>query len=158
MITRDDCMSILVDMENDGTNIDKYLTMLLTAREIPTDVLKFIQDKRGIEVANFYEMLRKKYNQKKSPLYKNLVSIDDDVTSEAITTLVCLLTQITLYSNKLDQVQRALFLTEVRAEEIARVIHDYFMSNDLYKVSMLLKLIKADILVLEYISGHREKS
>ena len=96
---------------------------LLSSKEIPLDTLKFISDNRGIEVANFYEMLRKKHNQKKSPLYLNIVK-EVSTLDDVITTLVCLLTQITLYSNKLDN--KDSFLKEVRAEEITRVLNEYF--------------------------------
>ena len=71
MITKTDLMTILVSLEDNGVNIDNQMKKLLTAKEIPIETLKFILDNRGIEVANFYEMLRKKHNQKKSPLYLN---------------------------------------------------------------------------------------
>ena len=63
MITKNDCMSILIKLEDHGVNIDHYMRKLVVAKEIPLEVLKFISQHRGIEVANFYEMLRKKHNQ-----------------------------------------------------------------------------------------------
>ena len=127
---------------------------LLTAKEIPMDVLKFILDNRGIEVANFYEMLRKKHNQKKSPLYHNIVK---DITDpeDIITTLACLLVQITLYSNKLTT-NKDIFQREVRAEEISRVLNNYYATGTLDSSIALIKLLKADLLVLEHISGRRD--
>ena len=80
MITKNDCLTILVSLEDRGISIDQPMKKLITAREIPLDVLKFILDNRGIEVANFYEMLRKKHNQKKSPLYHNIVCRDRRTT------------------------------------------------------------------------------
>lgn len=44
----------------------------------------------------------------------------------------------------------------MRADEIAGVLSDYFKTEDAEKCVTLLKLIKSDILVLEYISGRRE--
>ena len=73
MITKNDCLTILVALEDKGININQPMKKLVTSKDIPLDVLKFILDNRGIEVANFYEMLRKKHNQKKSPLYHNIV-------------------------------------------------------------------------------------
>lgn len=154
MITKSDCLAILVALEDKGINIDKPMRKLITTKEIPMDVLKFILDNRGIEVANFYEMLRKKHNQKKSPLYHNIVK-EITNTDEIITTLACLLVQITLYSNKLTG-NKEIFQREVRAEEITRVLNTYYSTGELDQCLALLKLLKADLLVLEHISGRRE--
>ena len=71
MITKNDCLSLLVSLEDHGINVNDQMKKLLSSKELPIEVLKFISKNRGIEVIDFYEMLRKKYNQKKSPLYKN---------------------------------------------------------------------------------------
>ena len=154
MITKNDCLTILVSLEDRGVNIDQQMKKLLTAKEIPIDVLKFILENRGIEVANFYEMLRKKHNQKKSPLYHNIVK---DITDpeEVITTLACLLVQINLYSKKLLS-NKELFQREVRAEEISRVLNTYYATGTLDSCIALIRLLKADLVVLEHISGRRE--
>lgn len=154
MITKNDCLTILVSLEDRGINIDQQMKKLLTAKEIPMDTLKFILDNRGIEVANFYEMLRKKHNQKKSPLYHNIVR---DLTDpeDIITTLACLLVQITLYSKRLSS-NKEIFQREVRAEEISRVLNNYYATGMLDSCLALMKLLKADLLVLEHISGRRE--
>ena len=154
MITKNDCLVILVSLEDRGINIDQYMKKLLTAKEIPIDVLKFILENRGIEVANFYEMLRKKHNEKKSPLYHNILK---DITDpeEVITTLACLLVQINLYSKKL-LTNKELFQREVRAEEISRVLHNYYATGTLDSCLALIRLLKADLVVLEHISGRRE--
>jgi len=154
MITKNDCLTILVALEDKGISINKPMKALVTSKEIPMEVLKFILDNRGSDVANFYEMLRKKHNQKKSPLYHNIVKDIED-TDEVITTLACLLVQITLYSNKLST-NKEIFQREVRAEEITRVLNKYYDSGDFSQCLALLKLIKADMLVLEYISGRRQ--
>ena len=151
MITKNDCLTILVALEDKGVDIDKPMRKLVTTKEIPMDVLKFILDNRGIEVANFYEMLRKKHNQKKSPLYHNIVKDITD-TDEIITTLACLLVQITLYGNKLTS-NREIFQREVRAEEITRVLNTYYSTGEFDQCLALLKLLKTDLLVLEHISG-----
>jgi hypothetical protein len=154
MITKNDCLTILVSLEDRGVNIDQYMKRLLTSKEIPIEVLKFILENRGIEVANFYEMLRKKHNQKKSPLYHNIVK---DITDpeEIITTLACLLVQITLYSKKLTS-NKEIFQREVRAEEISRVLNDYYVTGALDSCMSLIRLLKADLVVLEHIGGRRE--
>lgn len=154
MITKNDCLTLLVSLEDKGIDINKPMRKLVTSKEIPMEVLKFILDNRGIEVANFYEMLRKKHNQKKSPLYHNIVKDITD-TDEIITTLACLLVQITLYGNRLPA-NKEIFQREVRAEEITRVLNNYYSTGSFDQCLALLKLLKSDLLVLEHISGRRE--
>jgi hypothetical protein len=154
MITKNDCLSILVRLEDAGvTNIDTYMRKLLVSREIPLEVLKFISDNRGLEISKFYEMIRKNHNKKKSPLYTNIVREQTEVKDITLT-LSCLLTQILLYGNKLAQPE--LFFKEARAAEITRVLNEYFQTGLSENCSNLLKIIKSDLLVLEYIAGRRE--
>ena len=154
MITKNDCLSILVKLGDSGVeNTDSYMRKLLISKEIPLDVLRFISQNRGIEVGNFYEMLRKSHNQKKSPLYTNIIREVAD-PKEIITTLSCLLTQIILYGNKLVDADK--FYKEVRAEEISRVLNNFFKSGLYDEPAALLRLIKSDLLVLEYINGRRD--
>jgi len=154
MITKNDCLSILVKLEDSGVKgIDAQMRKLLVSKEIPLDVLKFISDNRGIEVGHFYEMLRKSHNQKKSPLYTNILK-EVENPDELITTLSCLLTQIILYGNKL--INRDQFFREVRAEEVSRVLNNFFKTGTYEESAALLKLIKSDLLVLEYIAGRRD--
>lgn len=154
MITKNDCLTILVSMEQRGVDIDSHLRKLVTSKEIPLDVLKFILNNRGIDVANFYEMLRQKHNQKKSPLYHNIVK-DELNPEDIITTLACLLVQINLYGNKLLS-NKEIFQREARAEEITRVLHEYYSTGNLDQCVALIKILKADLVVLEHISGRRE--
>ena len=154
MITKNDCLTVLVALEDRGLDINQPMKKLLTSKEVPLEILKFILDNRGIEVANFYEMLRKKHNDKKSPLYHNIVKEITD-PEEIITTLACLLVQITLYSKKLPA-NKEIFQREVRAEEITRVLNNYYNTGELGQCLSLLRLLKADLLVLEHISGRRE--
>ena len=154
MITKNDCLSILVKLEDSGVkNIDTYMRKLLVSREIPLEVLKFISENRGLEISKFYEMLRKNHNKKKSPLYTNIVREINNPT-EAVITLSCLLTQILLYGKKLEGVE--LFFKEARGEEISRVLNEYFKTGLYEDCLNLLKVIKSDLLVLEYIAGRRE--
>lgn len=149
-------MSILIRLEDRGLDkalINKNMRLLMTSKEIPLDVLKFISQNRGIEISNFYELLRKNYNLKKSPLYGNIVKEIDD-PNEVLTTLSSMLTQIFLYSRKLEAVDS--FLKEIRAAEISKVLQDYCYTGNIENCLRLLKLIKSDLVVLEYISGRRE--
>lgn len=156
MLTKSDCLSILVKMGDSGVDISPYMRKLAISTSIPTDVLEFIAKNKGIEAINFYEMLRKKHNKDKSPLYTNILK-GDEAKQDKITTLVCLLTQIVLYSNKLESLaQKDQFLKEVRAEEITRVLNTYFKTGEIDAINTVLDLIKVDLLVLEGLVGRRE--
>ena len=154
MITKNDCLSILAKLDESGiSGVNPYVKKLLISRDIPLEVLKFISDNRGLEVSKFYEMLRRSHNQKKSPLYTNILKEIDD-PQEVVTTLSCLLTQVLLYGKKLDNKDQ--FFREVRAEELTRVLNNYFKTGLYEECLSLIKLLKSDLLVLEYIAGRRE--
>lgn len=153
-------MSVLVKLEATGLDINPYMKQLLASPEIPTSVLKVIAQHQGLEAINFYEMLRKNHNQKKSPLYKNIISAsgaEEFPIEQVITTLTSLALQITLYSNKLfDAGSKQLFLTSVRINEILSTLQKYYTEADIVTPIKLLSAIRTDLLVLEYIAGRRE--
>lgn len=71
MIKVQDCINLLIEIEKStGINVDNYITSLMKNDEYPIEVMKFINTHRALEVSKFYELLRKNYNAKKSPLYK----------------------------------------------------------------------------------------
>jgi len=150
MITKNDLILLLTDLQENGVDVDKYLLSTITSSNINIEALKFINDNRQIDLAKFYELLRKNYNDKKSPLYKNIVNekIEDNPT-EVLTTLAALNLQILLFAKKLDN--NEMFLKHSRAEEITRVLNNYYKTYDLIPCFKLLKLIKADLKVLESI-------
>ena len=154
MITKNDCLSILAKLDENGVQgVNPYMKKLLLSKTIPLEVLKFISDNRGLEVSRFYEMLRRSHNQKKSPLYTNILKEIDD-PQEVVTTLSCLLTQVLLYGKKIENKDQ--FFREVRAEELTRVLNNYFKTGLYEDCLSLIKLLKSDLLVLEYIAGRRE--
>ena len=59
-----------------------------------------------------------------------------------------------MYGNKLEQPE--LFFKEARANDITQVLNEYFQTGITENCCNLLKVIKADLLVLEYIAGRRE--
>lgn len=154
MINKNDCLTILVKLEGTGVaEARPFIKKLMLSREPSIEVLKFIAAQRGFEIGHFYEMLRKSHNEKKSPLYTNILK---DITDpkEIVVTLSCLQTQILLYASKLDN--PATFYRESRAEELSRVLNNYFATGNLDLCLSMLKVIKSDLLVMEYISGRRE--
>lgn len=153
MITKDECLSILVKLEDNGVDINPYMKKLLISKEVPLEVLQFISKNRGLEATNFYEMLRKKHNQHKSSLYINILK-EAKTADDIVITLSCFLTQTLLYNNKLKD--KTTFLKEIRAEEVSRALHAYLLDGTLDLCLTVLKLVKSDLLVLEYIAGRRE--
>lgn len=150
MITKNDLILLLTDLQENGVDVDKYLLSTITSSNINIEALKFINDNRQIDLAKFYELLRKNYNNKKSPLYKNIVNekLEENPT-DVLTTLAALNLQILLFAKKLDN--NEMFLKHSRAEEITRVLNNYYKTYDLIPCFKLLKLIKADLKVLESI-------
>lgn len=153
MITKNDCLSILVKLEDEGIEeANSYIKKLMVSRDPSIEVLRFISQKRGFNIGNFYEMLRVSHNKKKSPLYTNIVREIED-PSQVVTTLSCLLTQILLFGRKLEN--PIAFYKEARGEEISRVLNLYFQTTDIEACINLLRLIKSDLLVMEYINERR---
>lgn len=146
MLTTNDCLLLLSEIESKGINTKEVTTKLVTSG-LTQDVLKYIDTYRPLEVKRFYENLRKNYNNKKSKLYKEIVQIDQKQPKDIVITLSCLLTQILLFSNKVED--RQLFLNHSRADEISKVLHNYFVSYDMTLCVKILNLIKADLKALE---------
>ena len=146
MLTTNDCLLLLSEIESKGINTKEVTTKLVTSW-LTQDVIKYIDTYRPLEVKQFYENIRKNYNNKKSKLYKEIVQIDQKQPKDIVITLSCLLTQILLFSNKVED--RQLFLNHSRADEISKVLHNYFVSYDITLCVKILNLIKADLKALE---------
>lgn len=149
MLTKNDLILLLTELEDRGIDVNKQLTTLMVSPTIPHDVLKFINDRRQFDVANFYEMLRKNYNHKKSSLYINLVKETFDDASDVLVTLAALNLQIMLYAKKLPDSK--MFLKHSRGEEISQVLANYYKTYDLIPCLKALKVIKADLKSFENI-------
>lgn len=147
-ITKNDCLLLLTKMQEDGVDTKAQVNKLFSTPGIPLDVLKFINNHKQLDVISFYERIRKNYNNKRSKLYINIMKEIDD-PEEIITTLSALLTQIILTSEKVDN--KKLFLNNVRAGEITRVLNNYFNTFDVESARKLLYLFKCDIKALESI-------
>lgn len=148
MITKNDCILLLTDISSRNINTTEAMKKLLSSSDVNLEVIKFINENRPLEVAQFYEQLRYNYNHKKSKLYINIVKDIED-PNEVLTTLSALLTQILLFSKKCED--REMFLKHSRAEEIGMVLTRYFKCFDLQLCIQLLRLIKLDLKALETI-------
>ena len=155
MITKNDLVLILSDLQDKGIDTAQQIRKVLVSKEVPIDVIKFINDNREFDVSKFYTHIRKSGNQKKSKLYINIMREIDDV-NDVLTTLASMNLQILLYSKNVQD--KNMFLKQSRAEEIAKVLTLYYRDFDLTNCVKLLRLIKADIIAFETISGRRENT
>ena len=147
MITKNDCLLLLAELKDRNIDTKPYVIKTLNNTSVDIEVLKFINKNRPLELCLFYESLRKRYNEGKSKLYKEIVQIDIKEPKDMIVTLSSLLTQILLYSNKVENKQ--LFLKHSRADEITKVLYNYFDTFDLTLSVQMLNLIKADLKACE---------
>lgn len=152
MITKNDVLTLLTEMHNKGNKeANSYFKKALIKENIDLDVLKFINDNRQLEVSQFYEMIRKNYNQKKSPLYKNIVKEEYKNPEEVLTTLSALNLQIFLFNKNLEDNRKKMFLEHSRSSEITEVLNNYVKTYDLRPCLNLLYLIKSDLKAFERI-------
>jgi CDP-glycerol glycerophosphotransferase (TagB/SpsB family) len=150
MLKTTDLILLLTELEEKGVEgSSQQIRELVNKGEILFETLKFINDNRLLDVANFYEQIRKSYNSKKSSLYINLVREEVKNPKDMLTTLASLNLQILLFANHIDNPQ--MFLSHSRAEEITRVLNNYYRTYDLKPVVALRSLIKADLKSFESI-------
>lgn len=146
MVTRRDCFLLLAELQDNGIDTKKALADLTSAKDVPISVVQFINTNRQLDLAAFYEGLRKNYNNKKSPLYGNIVKEIKD-PNEVLTTLSAFLTQALLYSKKAND--REMFLRHARVSDITKVLTKYFQDYDLTTCLKLMQVLKADIKALD---------
>lgn len=149
-ITKSDCILLLTEQQENGIDVSNMLNTLIKQQEPSIEVIKFINDNRQLDLSKFYEKIRKSYNNKRSNLYINIVKEIED-PNEVVITLSAMLTQILLFGKEAENKQ--LFLKHARAEEISLVLFNYFKNYDITNCIKLLKLIKADLKVVEFING-----
>ena len=155
MLQTNDLVLLLTDLQVNGVEkSSQYLKTLLTNNNQKTilDTLKFINENRPFDIAQFYERIRKNHNEKKSPLYKNIVKDVEDI-DETITTLHAYILQVNLYSKHVED--KSMFFKHARAEEVTRVLNSYYKDYDITSALKMLKLIKADLLTFEHVIGRR---
>ena len=73
MISKNDCMLLLIDLEEKGFNTDKQIEQLVRMNEPSLDIIEFINKNRQLDLSRFYEKLRHSYKNKKSSIYINIV-------------------------------------------------------------------------------------
>lgn len=152
MLKTSDLLLLLTEIGEEGVDVKKYINRTILSTTIDKEVIAFINSHRCLDVAKFYEKIRKSYNSKKSKLYINIVK-DEIIPQECLTTLAALNLQILLFAEKAEN--KEMFLSHSRAEEITRVLNHYYKTYDLIPCYKMIKLIKADILTFEEAAGRR---
>ena len=152
MIAKNDLILLLTDLQENGTDIGNRILEVIRSSGIPLNVLKFINDNRQLDLTSFYDKLRRSYNNKKSKLYISIVK-DIDNPIEVLTTLSSYALQAILYSEKVQDSQ--MFLRHARVKEVNLALAKYFTDFDLTICMNLLRMIKADLIACETISGRR---
>lgn len=152
MISKNDLVLLLADIDSQDADINQMIKKIYSSSEIPLDILKFINDRRQLDLTAFYQKIRKSYNSKKSKLYITLVR-DSLTPTEMLTALASYGLQVALFASKLPDNQ--MFLKHARAREVNLVLARYYTDYDLTGCINLLKLIKADLMVCEAIEGRR---
>lgn len=148
MITKTDLLLLLTELQEQGVDTDADIKYLMSAKSIPLDLLKKINQDRQLDVARFYEKLRASYNNKKSKLYINIMRSDENTISDPntiLTTLSALLNQALQF--KADD--KVMFFKHVRTSEIVQVLEIYFKTFNIKPALKLLTLYKADIKAFE---------
>lgn len=150
MIAKSDIILLLTELQNKGIDVKNEMNLTLTSQTIPLEALKKINDNRSLDVLQFYEKIRKSYNNKRSKLYINIMRSDENTIDDPktiVTTLSALLNQILQYKPE----DIALFYKHARANEIVKVLEIYFNTYNLEPARKLLEITKADIKALDMI-------
>ena len=148
MITKNDCLNLLASLDESGIDVSEQILKVVNEGKPSLDVLKFINDHRPLRLGEFYEMLRKSYNNKKSTVYINIMK-EEQTPCDVLTTLNAYAMQVLLFSSKLPLEEISLFKKFARLSEVYKVL--YIASNDesIKECIDLLSMIKADIKCLE---------
>lgn len=147
MLTKTDLLLLLTEIDDSGINAKPYITAVIHSDKISLDVLKFIDENRHFDVSEFYKLLRKNYNHKKSSLYKNLVREEFSDPSDILTTLSAFVLQVNLFAKNLENNQ--MFLKHSRVDEVTKVLNTYYTTYDLIPCMKALKVIKTDLKAFE---------
>lgn len=86
MISKNDIVLLLTELNDQDINTTQMIKSVYSTPDIPLEVLKFINNRRQLDLTAFYKKIRKSYNEKRSKLYISLVRDSLD-PSEVLTTL-----------------------------------------------------------------------
>lgn len=149
-ITKKDCLVLLTQLKNRGVDVGDMPKKAALSQDVSLEVIDFINKNRPFEVSNFYEKLRKSYNNKKSQLYKQIVKSDEGEPKDIIITLSSLGLQIMLFAKQFEDPQ--MFLQQARYQELTSCLYKYSTTYDLLPAINLLRLVKMDLKAFEYLN------
>ena len=156
MLQKNDLVLLLSEMQEEGYDVEKEITELISSPSIPLNILKLVNDNRPLAVTSFYERVRRNHNEKKSDLYKNIMKETTEV-DKILTTLSAFVLQVNLYARYLENSDVQSFYKHSRVEEVTRVLNNYYKTYDLTSCIKILRLIKSDILAFETVNGRRKE-
>lgn len=146
-LKKTDCLILLGELQDkENLPVKEYISKLMKSESIPAEVITFLNQNMSLDMTEFYEMLRKNYNKKKSNLYINIVK-EIEEPQEVLTTLAALQLQIILYSKHVEN--KKMFFNSMRAEELNKVLLNYYKNFDITSALHLLRYYKADLKLLE---------
>ena len=148
MIKPEDVILLLSELEKDGLYVADYILEQLKSNTPNMDAIAFINKHRQMDVAAFYEKIRKSYNEKKSVLYKNIVKEDVTDADTVLTTLSAFNTQLLLYAKNVTN--REMFLRHARFSDVSIALYKYSKTYDLSICLDVLHIIKSDLKAFEY--------
>ena len=106
MITKNDALLLLSDLQDNGIQTKDAIKELMASRDVPISVLQFINKHRQLDLTGFYEKLRKSYNDKHSKLYisiiKEVQNPEDVLTTLSLDDLSCLIKNKKISTNNVD--------------------------------------------------------
>ena len=157
-ITKQDCLVLLENINKElGVDVKEMQKRALLEKTVSLDVIDFINKNRPLEVSEFYEKLRKSYNNKKSVLYKNIVKSDEiEEPKDIAITLSSLGLQILLFAKQLKNQQ--MFLKQARYDELTSCLYHYSKTYDLIPAIQLLRLFKMDLKAFEYLNKQEKNN
>lgn len=112
----------------------------------PIGALKTIKQNGKLDIFEFYNKLRKNYNDKHSKIYINVMKEVED-PKKVLTTLSALVTQILLYSEHLNN--KNIFMKHSNFSEILKALQEYAETQNLIPCVEIIRTIKQDIKQVE---------
>lgn len=149
MLQKTDLLLLLTDIQEaePQNDVKEYVDMVIKTPGINFEALKFINEHRLLDVTNFYEKLRRSYNQKRSKLYINIMKSDETELKDVLVVLTSLLNQIMIFAEQAKD--RQMFLKHARADEICKALLVYLTSYNIQPAVQLVQLVKADLKALQ---------